>query len=68
MPRVTITFDLPEEYHDLEAALRGAEAQSVLWDIDQHCRSLLKHGEPTAEARALAQQIREMIPAEFLDA
>lgn len=67
MPTVTLRYTLPEEQSEFDAARTGREARSILWDIDQHCRGLLKHGEPTdAEAR-LAQEIRDMIPAELLD-
>lgn len=68
MPRVTITFELPEEQHELDHALRGDEAASALWAIDRWCRDVNKHGEPSRETRQLADEIRNMIPPEFLDA
>lgn len=68
MPTVTIRFTLPDEQGDYDAARLGRRALLALWDIDQHCRSLLKHGEPTAEQRRLADEIRNMIDGELLDA
>jgi hypothetical protein len=65
---VTLKFRLPEEQGDFDAARLGRKALLTLWEIDQHCRSLLKHGEPTPEQAALAQEIRAMIDAELLDA
>jgi hypothetical protein len=65
--RATLTFDLPEERGEFDAALLGRKALSVLWEIDQRLRSLVKHGEPSLEARQLAEEIREMIPGELLD-
>jgi hypothetical protein len=65
---VTMRFTLPEEQGDFDAARLGSKALLTLWEIDQHCRSLLKHGEPTPEQAALAQEIRAMIDAELLDA
>ena len=62
-----LKFTLPDEQAEYDAARLGSEALAALWDIDQHCRSLCKHGEPTAEERRLAEQIREMIPGEMLD-
>jgi hypothetical protein len=62
VPKVIIEFDLPEEQGDFEAATHGREALSVLWDIDQHCRALLKHGNPDPAEASLAEHIREMIP------
>lgn len=61
MPTVTIRYTLPDEQAEYDAARQGAEAKSVLWDIDQRLRSLLKHGEPGKEAAALAEEIRRMI-------
>lgn len=61
MPKATLTFTLPDENHEFQAAIRGRDALSALWDIDQHCRSLLKHGDPGDEAATLAEQIREMV-------
>lgn len=67
MPTVTLRYTLPEEQGDFDAARLGREAMQVLWQIDQTCRSLLKHGEPTSEERRLAEEIRAMIPGELLD-
>ena len=65
--KATLTFTLPDEQGDFDAALAGRKALSALWEIDQRLRSLLKHGQPTAEERRLAEEIRAMIPAELLD-
>jgi hypothetical protein len=67
MPHVLIRFRLPEEQSEFETAIQGGLARSALWDIDQACRSLLKHGEPTEAEAALAERIRAMIPAELLE-
>jgi hypothetical protein len=67
MPTVTIRYRLPDEQAEYDAARLGSEALATLAQIDQHCRSLCKHGEPTAAERRLAEQIREMIPGELLE-
>jgi hypothetical protein len=67
MPTVTLRYRLPDEQAEYDAARLGSEAMQVLWQIDQTCRSLLKHGQPTEAEAALAKRIREMIPAELLD-
>ena len=67
MPTVTLRFTLPDEQAEYDRARLGGAAINALWDIDQHCRSLLKHGEPTAEERHMAEVIRRMIPAECLE-
>lgn len=67
MPIATLKFDLPDEQGDFDAAILGREALSVLWDIDQRLRSLLKHGDPTEQEAKLAEEIREMIPYPLLE-
>ena len=65
--RATLTFKLPDEQAEYDAARLGSEAMQVLWQIDQRLRSLLKHGEPSSETGQLAEEIRAMIPPEMLD-
>ena len=67
MPTVTIRYRLPDEQAEFDAARQGSEAMQVLWQIDQRCRELVKYGEPSGEARRLAEELRAMIPAELLD-
>jgi glutamate-1-semialdehyde aminotransferase len=67
MPKAILEFNLPEDESDFNAAIVGRNAISILWDIDQRLRSLLKHGEPTEQEARLAQEIRDMIPPELLE-
>ena len=62
MPTATLTYTLPDEESEHRAALEGSAARLLIWDIDQHCRSVVKHGEPTPQERRLAEAIRRMIP------
>lgn len=68
MPTLTITYTLPDEQAEYDAARLGRSALTTLWHIDQHCRSLIKHGEPSEETERLAEEIRAMIPGECLEA
>lgn len=61
MPVVTLRYTLPDEQAEFDAARQGSEARRVIWEIDQRCRSLLKHGEPSDETARLAEEIRQMI-------
>lgn len=62
MPRATLTFSLPEEEPEFQTACQAAAAKSLLWDLDQHCRTILKYEqEPHDERCRLAEEIREMI-------
>jgi hypothetical protein len=61
MPTLTIRYRLPEEQNDYDAARLGRQMAATLWEIDQRCRSLVKHGEPSEETERLAEEIRQMI-------
>ena len=61
MPTATLRYRLPEEQADYDAARLGRQMAGTIWEIDQRCRSLLKHGEPSEETARLAEEIREMI-------
>ena len=65
--KATLSFSLPDEQAAYDAARLGREALATLWEIDQHCRSLIKYGEPTPEQTTLAEAIRAMIPGELLE-
>ena len=66
--KAALTFTLPDEQGDFTAAINGRKAFLALWEIDQRCRSLLKHGEPGDEARRLAEEIRQLIRDECAEA
>jgi hypothetical protein len=66
-PVATLRYRLPDEQGDYDAARLGSKALLALWEIDQRCRSLLGHGDPTPEAARLAEEIRGMIDGELLD-
>jgi hypothetical protein len=59
--RATLSFTLPDEQADYDAARLGRQMVATIWEIDQRCRSLLKHGSPSEETRALAEEIRLII-------
>ena len=61
MPTATLRFRLPDEQADFDAARLGRQMVSVIWEIDQRCRSLLKHGQPSGETRELAEELRQML-------
>ena len=66
--KATQEIDHPDEQGEYDAARLGSQALATLWDIDQRCRSLLKHGEPSDGERRLAEEIRGMIDGEMLEA
>ena len=67
MPRLTLTYQLPDEQAEYDAARLGRSALTVLCEIDQHCRSVVKHCEPSEETERLAEHIRSLIPGEMTE-
>ena len=62
MPTVTIRYTLPDEQAEFDAAQLGSKMAALLWDIDQHCRTVVKYEQEPSEDRVkLAEEIRQMI-------
>jgi hypothetical protein len=61
MPHAILRFRLPDEQSEFDAARQGSEAKACLWAVDQYCRSVCKHGEPSEETRQQLEQIRELL-------
>lgn len=61
MPHVIIRFRLPEDQGDFDAAMQGRDAKSVIWEVDQYCRGILKHGNPSEEAATYLERIRNLL-------
>jgi hypothetical protein len=62
MPTARLTFRLPDEETEFRDACEAAAAKSLIWQLDQHCRSIVKYEfDSHAERRRLAEEIRQMI-------
>ena len=57
--KATLEFNLPEERQEHMMAVLVGEMYQVLWEIDQQCRSWLKHGHEIS-----AEQVMEWVRAE----
>ena len=51
--KATLEFDLPDEKEEFDITCKSVDYFRQLWDIDQHLRSLLKHGDPEAQSPRL---------------
>jgi hypothetical protein len=65
----TLRFDLSDADDEREHryALAGREALIALELIDNRCRAICKHGEPSEEVQAILEEIRRLIPHELTD-
>jgi hypothetical protein len=61
MPIATLKFKLPDEEYEYKRAMMGSAAMTLLWDIDQHLRGLIKHGTISGETKEELQRVRDMI-------
>ena len=62
MPIAKLEFSLPTEGNEFMLAQKGGTFYSALWEIDQHCRSIIKHGHSYESVEDLAEYIRNQIP------
>ena len=62
--KVTLAFDLPDERHEMLAALHGSTYESALNDLDREMRNHLKHGTPLTieDLRRLLHVLLESTP------
>ena len=58
--KITVEFDLPEEWEEMRQHLSGPDAVGILWEIDNHLRSIIKHGPGGHVADAL-QGARDLL-------
>jgi hypothetical protein len=57
----TMVFNLPDEEAEMNWALTGGKAISVLWDLDQRMRSILKYEEHSEETDKVVQELRDLL-------
>lgn len=59
-----LVFKLPENEEEHLLAVNGARYHSALWNIDQQCRSWLKHGHSFESAEQALEAVRRLIVEE----
>jgi hypothetical protein len=67
--KAILRFDLsdPDDERQHRYALAGRDALIALELIDNRCRSILKHGEPSPETERVLEDIRSLIPHELVE-
>lgn len=59
--KATIEFNLPEDQHEWDNAVKADAMFCVLWDVKQELRSLLKYQEITSEQYDIVEKIQEFL-------
>jgi hypothetical protein len=64
-----LRFDLsdPDDAREHRYCLAGRDALIAMERIDNHCRSILKHGAPSEETERALEEIRSLIPHELVE-
>lgn len=61
-PEVSFKYYLPENDDEVWMHIHASDMYSILHDIDQHCRGILKYdNKATEDKRNLAEHIRNLI-------
>jgi hypothetical protein len=66
--KATLTFDLREDQYAFDCAINGMKYHDVLYEVQQHLRSLEKYQDLTQEQYDVVGKIREWLASELLDA
>ena len=60
--KATLTFNLPDEQYEYEAANKGAKLLYIITEMDQHLRSILKYEDGlSTETYDKVQSIRDFL-------
>lgn len=57
--KAKLTFNLPEEQHEWENAMRADAMFCALWDVSQELRTLWKYEELSEEEWKMVERIRD---------
>lgn len=59
MPKVTFTFDLPDEENEYRVINQAQNSQRMLWDFNQQLRSWRKYGHSFKNADDALDKIKD---------
>ena len=65
--KAILEFELPEDNSDFTLANNGFKYWSILSDIDNHLRGVLKYGHKYKSVDELAEEVRRMIDIDLYD-
>lgn len=67
MPKITMTFTLPEERSEHASALHGADWKGVVYEVSMFLRNTLKYGHEYKSADAALEAVKEKLWTECND-
>lgn len=60
--KATLTYNLPDEQFEFDAAVKGIKAQSILLEMDEHLRAIIKYEDGlSTETYDKVQSIRDFL-------
>jgi len=60
--KATLTYNLPDEQFEFDAAVKGTKAQSILLEMDEHLRAIIKYEDGlSTETYDKVQSIRDFL-------
>lgn len=63
MPKVTLSFNLPEEQEEFKTAMKAADLHASAWNFNHWLRNKIKYGSDNKLDEGTLQKVRE----EFLE-
>jgi hypothetical protein len=61
VPKVTISFNLPEERYEHENAIRGADWRNIVYELTVFLRNKLKYGHEYKSADEALEDVRKTL-------
>jgi len=66
--KATLTYNLPDEQLEFDAAVKGAKAQSILLEMDQEMRAIIKYQDGLLpEVYDMVERLRDLLRAKCLE-
>jgi len=66
--KATLIYNLPDEQFEFDAAVKGTKAQSILLEMDQEMRSIIKYQDGLLpEVYDMVERLRDLLRAKCLE-
>jgi hypothetical protein len=66
--KATLTYNLPDEQFEFDAAVKGVKAQSILLEMDQEMRAIIKYQDGLLpEVYDMVERLRDLLRSKCLE-